>query len=117
MPVRGGDPWRVLEFANIHDEASALLLLSYLVAAMVPDIPVAALVKKIQLSAWTRSGLLHLSLPVISSTSNSPHATKTSLANTSGTARKHQERILAGSPPNNHGWRKHPARPDSSEVV
>ena len=39
QPIRGGDAKRIFEFVNIEDEDEKLLLLVYLVAALVPDIP------------------------------------------------------------------------------
>jgi 5S rRNA maturation endonuclease (ribonuclease M5) len=43
-PVHGGDPRHVWAFVNLRDQDSKTLLLCYLVAALVPDIPIAALV-------------------------------------------------------------------------
>ena len=43
-PVRTGDLSKILDFVNLKGDDSKILLLCYLVAAMVPDIPVAALV-------------------------------------------------------------------------
>ncbi len=43
-PVPGGDPWRLREFVNLSEEQDVLLLLCYLVAAMVPNIPVPAII-------------------------------------------------------------------------
>ncbi|HUW13097.1 MAG TPA: hypothetical protein VM537_25455, partial [Anaerolineae bacterium] len=43
-PVKGGNPREVLQFLNLRDHDAEVLLLCYLVAALVPDIPVAALV-------------------------------------------------------------------------
>jgi hypothetical protein len=43
-PVRGGDIREVLKFMNISGKDDQLLLLCYLVAAMIPDVPVAALI-------------------------------------------------------------------------
>lgn len=43
-PVRGGDPRRVFEFLNLPDEERRLLYLGYLVASLVPDIPIPVLV-------------------------------------------------------------------------
>ncbi len=43
-PVRGGDPKLLWPFVNLLDHECQVLLLCYLVAAMVPEIPVAALV-------------------------------------------------------------------------
>ncbi len=54
MPVRGGDPRRVLGFLNVSDAQTELLLLCFLTAAFVPDIPIPALlVHGIQGSAKT----------------------------------------------------------------
>ena len=44
IPTPGGDPFQVLEFANLRTEDARLLLVCYLVAALVPEIPIAALV-------------------------------------------------------------------------
>lgn len=38
-PVRGGDLWKLLDFVNLQDERQQLLLLVYVVACLVPDIP------------------------------------------------------------------------------
>ncbi|MGK5083995.1 hypothetical protein WDW37_11905 [Bdellovibrionota bacterium FG-1] len=38
-PIEGGDPKKVFNFVNIEDEDEKLLLLVYLVASFVPDIP------------------------------------------------------------------------------
>lgn len=43
-PVRGGDIAELLSFVNIQDDHAKLLFMCYLVAALVPDIPIAALV-------------------------------------------------------------------------
>jgi len=43
-PREGGDPWRLLRFVNLHNRADELMLLCHLVAAFVPDIPVAILI-------------------------------------------------------------------------
>lgn len=44
MPTPNGSIWRVTEFLNLKDEATKLLIVCYLIAALVPDIPIAALV-------------------------------------------------------------------------
>lgn len=44
LPQPGGDPWQLVTMVNLKDEDARLLLMCYLVAAMVPEIPVAALV-------------------------------------------------------------------------
>lgn len=38
-PVRGGDPWRLVDFVNVRDELEQLLLLVYLCTCFIPDIP------------------------------------------------------------------------------
>lgn len=38
-PVPGGNPRRLLEFTNLKDDAQALLLLAYVIACFIPDIP------------------------------------------------------------------------------
>ncbi len=38
-PVQGGDPWELLEFVNIPDEAGRLLYLVSIITDFVPDIP------------------------------------------------------------------------------
>jgi len=43
-PAKNGDIQRVLDFVNLRDEGDKLLLLCYLVAASVPDIPICALI-------------------------------------------------------------------------
>ena len=43
-PARGGDPDLLLPFINLKDPADQALLLCYLVAGLVPDIPIAALI-------------------------------------------------------------------------
>ena len=43
VPAKGGDPWRILGFVNMRDQKAGLLLVCYLVAAMVPGVPVPAL--------------------------------------------------------------------------
>jgi len=45
VPTEDGiDPRKVLEFTNLRGEEASLLFICYLVAALVPDIPIAALV-------------------------------------------------------------------------
>ncbi len=43
-PVPGGDPWEIERFVNLKSADDLFLLLAFLVAAMVPDIPTAALI-------------------------------------------------------------------------
>ncbi len=43
-PVHGGDPRKLLEFVNARDRFSRLAIMSYVTAAMVPDIPSNALI-------------------------------------------------------------------------
>ena len=43
-PIPGGDAEELLRFTNIKDRTDQLMLLCYLVAAMVPEIPIAALI-------------------------------------------------------------------------
>lgn len=44
IPVPGGDPWQIFDFLNIKQDPSQLLFLCYLVASLVPDIPVVVLI-------------------------------------------------------------------------
>ena len=43
-PVKGGDPFKVLDFVNLSDEDAKLLLVCYLIVTFVPHIPIAALI-------------------------------------------------------------------------
>jgi len=43
-PSRNGDIWEVMRFLNLQDSDASILLVCYLVAAMIPGIPIAALV-------------------------------------------------------------------------
>lgn len=43
-PIQGGDPKLVLRFVNLRNEGDKILFLSYLVAGLVPNIPIVALI-------------------------------------------------------------------------